>query len=184
MERYFESVMAEGTAGPSAAAGPRPQTAPQHDEDSYRGVPSRLRTAQGASELPPEVLAVERMLQEEGGTTGGWDERDHERFLRYRTQHRGRPDIYIAKTADDLVDHSPESVEQHERWYVRFQALLQAKRDAIRSWRSNKTHHQPASERETVPSSSDTKGRVRPQTAGNTRSTMCVWFYPLFCTLL
>lgn len=165
MERYFESVMSEGTAGSSSAAGPRPQTAPQHDEDAYRAVPSRLRTAQGTSELPAEVLAVERMLQEEGGTTGGWDERDHERFLRYRTQHRGRPDIYIAKTASDLVDHSQESVEQHERWYVRFQALLQAKRDAIRSWRTNKQHHEPAPDREAASSSSQAKARARPQTA-------------------
>ena len=48
---------------------------------------------------PPQVLAVERILREEGGVTGGWDERDHERFLRYRTQHPGQPRAYILKTA-------------------------------------------------------------------------------------
>ena len=42
---------------------------------------------------------MERILREEGGVTGGWDERDHERFLRYRTQHPGQPRVYISKTA-------------------------------------------------------------------------------------
>lgn len=116
--------------------------APEHntdflDESAWPA--SRVgQRLQATADLPPEVLAVERMLREEGGATGGWDERDHERFLRYRTQCRDRPEIYCARTAEDLPEHSLASCEQHERWYVRFQALLQAKRDAIRSWRSNK----------------------------------------------
>lgn len=131
--------MNEGTA-----AAPRPQTARDAADDELHEVASRVRTGgHGACDLPPEVLAVERILHEEGGSTGGWADPDHERFLRHRTQNRGRPDVYIAKTADDLPDHDVRSVEQHERWYVRFQALLQAKRDAIRNWRTNKQHQRP-----------------------------------------
>ena len=53
--------------------------------------------------LPPEVVAVDRILKEEGGSTGGWDDADHERFLRYRTQFKGLPHIYCAKTAEVIL---------------------------------------------------------------------------------
>jgi hypothetical protein len=32
-------------------------------------------------QLPPEVVAVERLLKEAGGSTGGWDDADHERCV-------------------------------------------------------------------------------------------------------
>ena len=66
MERYFEQCMHEGTTH-----APRPHTARggerlQPGED-HASVHSRVNTTVGASELPPEVLAVERMLQENPG---------------------------------------------------------------------------------------------------------------------
>ncbi|KAJ1489089.1 hypothetical protein T484DRAFT_1781122 [Baffinella frigidus] len=75
-------------------------------------------------QLPPEVLAVERLLAEEGGVTGGWDMRDHDRFLRYRTQFKGQRQVYCEKTAHDLVDHDIASVQGHDRWFDRYQVLL------------------------------------------------------------
>jgi hypothetical protein len=32
-------------------------------------------------QLPPEVVAVDRLLKEAGGSTGGWDDADHERCV-------------------------------------------------------------------------------------------------------
>ena len=56
--------------------------------------------------LPPEVVAVDRILKEEGGSTGGWSDGDHERFLRYRTQYRGQPHVYCVKTAEVTDQHA------------------------------------------------------------------------------
>jgi hypothetical protein len=63
--------------------------------------PSLARVGSAMSMARPraQVLAVEKILREEGGVTGGWDERDHERFLRYRTQHPGQLRVYVMKTA-------------------------------------------------------------------------------------
>jgi len=140
-----------------ATARTRPATA---SSDAHQ-VRSKIADMLQVPQLPPEVVAVDRILKEEGGSTGGWDDVDHERFLRYRTQFKGQPHIYCAKTAEDLPDHDVASVERHEMWYVRYLKLLEEKKAAIRSWRSNKHSH--------VPLDVDTEeggfARARPATA-------------------
>ena len=153
LEKVFESWVNGEPGRPRSAKGPTRQRSDEDEDDpgevafAEHVVTSRVETMFHAKELPPEVLAVERILREEGGTTGGWEERDHERFLRYRTQHRGQPHVYIQKTSDDLPAHDVTSVKAHERWYIRYLGLLQAKKAAIRTWRTS---------------------RARPQTSGGT----------------
>eukprot|EP00277_Geminigera_cryophila_P009580 CAMPEP_0179406676 /NCGR_PEP_ID=MMETSP0799-20121207/1036_1 /TAXON_ID=46947 /ORGANISM="Geminigera cryophila, Strain CCMP2564" /LENGTH=462 /DNA_ID=CAMNT_0021177785 /DNA_START=72 /DNA_END=1461 /DNA_ORIENTATION=+ len=122
-----------------ATAGTRPSTS-THQNGAVQ-TRSKVAAMINQPQLPPEVVAVDRILKEHGGSTGGWDDTDHERFLRYRTQFKGQPHVFCAKTAEDLVDHDIASVERHEIWYVRYLSLLEEKKAAIRSWRSNKHSH-------------------------------------------
>eukprot|EP00802_Teleaulax_amphioxeia_P011061 Tamp_11091.p1 GENE.Tamp_11091~~Tamp_11091.p1 ORF type:complete len:511 (-),score=143.10 Tamp_11091:426-1760(-) len=136
INEWLSSSEETGKSRP-ATAGARPSTAASDAHQARSKIASMIQQPQ----LPPEVVAVDRILREEGGSTGGWDDVDHERFLRYRTQFKGQPHIYCAKTAEDLPDHDVASVERHEMWYVRYLKLLEEKKAAIRSWRSNKHSH-------------------------------------------
>ncbi|XP_035291665.1 coiled-coil domain-containing protein 112 [Anguilla anguilla] len=82
--------------------------------------------------LPPEVNELERFLLLTGGRQGGWDQYDHEVFLRERGKRSGR----------DVLPHVPgkrgEEVVQHEEWYQRLLLLEEKKREAILKWRTQK----------------------------------------------
>ncbi|EKX37378.1 hypothetical protein GUITHDRAFT_116491 [Guillardia theta CCMP2712] len=144
----------------------RPSTAGASLSSKQEAMPVQSKIGRMLSQplLPPEVVAVDRILKEEGGSTGGWDDADHERFLRYRTQFKGQPHIYCAKTADDLPDHDLASVERHELWYTRYLTLLEKKREAIRSWRTNRQHEQEEQRTNTTVTKEEAPSR-RPQSA-------------------
>jgi len=159
MEEQLNAWMRGETSRPGTAAGLR-------GRDESSPIVSKIGTMLQSPQLPPEVLAVERLLAEEGGATGGWDTRDHDRFLRYRTQHKGQREVYCAKTAADLPDHDIESVRQHDRWFDHYQALLQRKREAIRSWRSSRAPGiSPEKPMPSTPGADESPARTRPATA-------------------
>ncbi|KAJ8380985.1 hypothetical protein SKAU_G00017630 [Synaphobranchus kaupii] len=85
--------------------------------------------------LPPEVNELERFLLLTGGRQGGWDQYDHEVFLKERAKKSG-------KQGRDTHPHVPgkrrEDVEQHEEWFQRLLFLEEKKREAILKWKSQK----------------------------------------------
>ncbi|KAJ8285271.1 hypothetical protein GJAV_G00024890 [Gymnothorax javanicus] len=105
-----------GTQGSKAVAAP-----PAH--------PTRVRVTQT---LPPEVKELERFLLATGGRQGGWDQYDHEVFLRERAKKRGRdaPPHVPGKTSDEVV--------RHEEWYQELLHLEEKKKEAILRWRSQR----------------------------------------------
>ncbi|KAH0628138.1 hypothetical protein JD844_008918 [Phrynosoma platyrhinos] len=80
------------------------------------------------SHLPEEVLDLERFLQQTGGRQGGWDEYDHQTFLKIFVKHKGKPS-YIDEAIDYLPDRTREDIQQHEKWYQEFQILEARKKE-------------------------------------------------------
>lgn len=73
--------------------------------------------------LPPEVKELERFLLLTGGRLGGWDQYDHEVFLRERAKRSGRdgPPHVPGKRADEVA--------QHEDWHEKLLLLEEKKRE-------------------------------------------------------
>ncbi|XP_060617909.2 coiled-coil domain-containing protein 112 isoform X1 [Anolis sagrei] len=89
------------------------------------------------SHLPEEVLELERFLQQTGGKQGGWDEYDHQTFLKIFIKHKGKPS-YMNEALDCLPDRTRENIQQHEKWYQEFQVLEARKKESIQKWKMKK----------------------------------------------
>uniref|UniRef100_A0A8C2T252 Coiled-coil domain containing 112 n=2 Tax=Coturnix japonica TaxID=93934 RepID=A0A8C2T252_COTJA len=84
--------------------------------------------------LPEEVVEFERFLQQTGGRQGGWDDWDHQNFLKVWTKHRGRLS-YVDEALKYLCGRTKEDVEQHGIWYREFLILQDRKKESIKKWK-------------------------------------------------
>lgn len=80
------------------------------------------------SHLPAEVVEFERFLQRTGGRQGGWDDYDHQNFLKVRTKHKGRLS-YVDEALEYLCGRTKEDIEQHDKWYQEFLILHKRKKE-------------------------------------------------------
>ncbi|RXN28610.1 geranylgeranyl transferase type-1 subunit beta [Labeo rohita] len=87
--------------------------------------------------LPAEVTALETFLQQTGGRHGGWDEFDHQSFLKVWTKHSGKP-LYRHEARLYLPGKTEEDVKLHEEWFLELRHLQDRKREAICKWRASK----------------------------------------------
>ncbi|XP_033020439.1 coiled-coil domain-containing protein 112 [Lacerta agilis] len=87
--------------------------------------------------LPHGVLELEKFLQQTGGKQGGWDEYDHQQFLKLWTKYKGKP-LYIDEVLDHLPDKTREDILQHEKWYQEFLILEAQKKESIQQWKIKK----------------------------------------------
>ncbi|CAL8344812.1 unnamed protein product [Lota lota] len=94
-------------------------------------------------DLPSEVRALESFLHKTGGLYGGWDQYDHQAFLKVWTRHAGRPALRKEATLY-LPGKSLQEVEQHEDWYRELLDLQDQKREAIQRWRASRLREQHA----------------------------------------
>ncbi|XP_028851721.1 coiled-coil domain-containing protein 112 [Denticeps clupeoides] len=85
--------------------------------------------------LPPEVSALETFLQQTGGQHGGWDQYDHQSFLKLWTRHGGKAS-YRREAALHLPHRTEEEVRLHEDWFLMLRELQEKKREAIDRWRT------------------------------------------------
>ncbi|XP_037113671.1 coiled-coil domain-containing protein 112 isoform X3 [Syngnathus acus] len=88
-------------------------------------------------EIPSEVRALEAFLQKTGGVCGGWEEFDHQAFLKAWTKHGGRAG-FRKEAKLYLPGKSQEEIEEHERWYQELIYLQEKRREAIQRWRNKK----------------------------------------------
>ncbi|XP_019743101.1 coiled-coil domain-containing protein 112 isoform X2 [Hippocampus comes] len=88
-------------------------------------------------DLPAEVRALEAFLQRTGGVCGGWEEFDHQAFLKVWTKCGGRAG-FRKEAKLYLPSKSQEEMEEHERWYQELIHLQDERREAIRRWKSRK----------------------------------------------
>ncbi|NWI16955.1 CC112 protein, partial [Crypturellus soui] len=84
--------------------------------------------------LPEEVVEFERFLQRTGGRQGGWDDYDHQHFLKVWTKHKGRAS-YMDEALEYLSGRTKEDIEQHDKWYREFLALQERKKESIKKWK-------------------------------------------------
>lgn len=81
-------------------------------------------------DAPPELKALDAFLQQTGGQYGGWDQYDHQSFLKVWTMHGGRSS-YIREVMAYLPARSQEEVLLHEEWYLKLQDLQERKKKVL-----------------------------------------------------
>ncbi|XP_074650032.1 coiled-coil domain-containing protein 112-like [Tubulanus polymorphus] len=88
-------------------------------------------------DLPPAVAAFEKFLSQTGGHKGGWDEYDHQTFLKFRNKYKGKP-IFLKELIPALPTQTEESIIEHETWYLDYLDFNERKKIAIQEWKSVK----------------------------------------------
>uniref|UniRef100_A0A3Q3D910 Coiled-coil domain containing 112 n=1 Tax=Hippocampus comes TaxID=109280 RepID=A0A3Q3D910_HIPCM len=81
-------------------------------------------------DLPAEVRALEAFLQRTGGVCGGWEEFDHQAFLKVWTKCGGRAG-FRKEAKLYLPSKSQEEMEEHERWYQELIHLQDERREVM-----------------------------------------------------
>ncbi|KAK7480009.1 hypothetical protein BaRGS_00028742 [Batillaria attramentaria] len=88
-------------------------------------------------DLPPEVAAFEKFVQQSGGHRGGWDEYDHGTFLKFRNRYKGRI-VFLDHLKGSLPTKTEDEIREHETWYQEYLFLNERKKDSIKNWREKK----------------------------------------------
>lgn len=78
--------------------------------------------------LPEEVVEFERFLQLTGGWQGGWDDYDHQNFLKVWKKHKGRLS-YVDEALEYFSGRTKEDILQHDKWYQEFIILHKRKKE-------------------------------------------------------
>ncbi|XP_032434608.1 coiled-coil domain-containing protein 112 isoform X2 [Xiphophorus hellerii] len=98
---------------------------------------STLKANPFNKDLPAEVKALEDFLQKTGGPHGGWDQFDHQAFLRVWMKHGGRSS-YRKEAKLYLPSKTQEEIQQHKDWHQELLYLQDKKREAIQRWKTSK----------------------------------------------
>ncbi|KAM9104015.1 coiled-coil domain-containing protein 112 isoform 2-T2 [Megaptera novaeangliae] len=107
-------------------------------EKTFRAMSSKVPVDKVTpSTLPEEVLEFEKFLQQAGGRQGGWDDYDHQNFVKVRNKHKGKP-AFMGEVLEHLPGRTQDEVRQHEKWYQKFLALEERKKESIQNWKTKK----------------------------------------------
>ncbi|XP_051056756.1 coiled-coil domain-containing protein 112 isoform X3 [Phodopus roborovskii] len=107
-------------------------------EKAFRAISSKVPVDRVIpSTLPEEVVEFENFLQQTGGRQGGWDDFDHQNFVKVRSKHKGKP-AFVKEVVEHLPGRTLEEVQQHEKWYQTFLALQERKKESIQNWKMKK----------------------------------------------
>ncbi|NXD17234.1 CC112 protein, partial [Nothocercus nigrocapillus] len=109
--------------------------------------------------LSEEVVEFERFLQRTGGRQGGWDDYDHQHFLKVWTKHKGRAS-YMDEALEYLSGRTKEDVEEHDKWYREFLILQERKKE-----KSEKMRRKECLQREEAQKQKAEEERKRQQAA-------------------
>lgn len=107
-------------------------------EKAFRAASSKVPVDKVTpSALPEEVVEFETFLQQTGGRQGGWDDYDHQNFVKMRSKHKGKP-AFMGEVLEHLPGRTQDEVQQHEKWYQKFLALEERKKESIQHWKTKK----------------------------------------------
>lgn len=95
------------------------------------------QATQTSSSLHPAVLAFDTFVERTGGHRGGWDDYDHQAFVRIKMRHGDKPD-FIEAAVSELPTRNQAEIEEHEQWYREYTKLNEAKKAAINEWKQQK----------------------------------------------
>lgn len=97
-------------------------------ERAFRAISSKLPVDRVTpSTLPEEVIEFEKFLQQTGGRQGGWDDLDHQNFVKVRNKHKGKL-TFMKEVIEHLPGRTLDEIQQHEKWYQKFLALEEKKK--------------------------------------------------------
>lgn len=107
-------------------------------ERAFRAISSKLPVDRVTpSTLPEEVIEFEKFLQQTGGRQGGWDDLDHQNFVKVRNKHKGKL-TFMKEVIEHLPGRTLDEIQQHEKWYQKFLALEEKKKESIQNWKIKK----------------------------------------------
>ncbi|XP_028313891.1 coiled-coil domain-containing protein 112 isoform X2 [Gouania willdenowi] len=106
-------------------------------KDNPKVAPTTTKIKAPDKNLPVEVQALDVFLQRTGGADGGWDQSDHQAFLKVWMKHGGRW-TYRKEAKLCLPGKSPEELDHHEEWYKELLLLQDRKRQVVQTWKSQK----------------------------------------------
>jgi hypothetical protein len=72
-----------------------------------------------------------------GGHNGGWDEIDHNLFLKTRNKHKGRAS-FLVELEGLVATKTRDEIESHDEWYKTYLNLNEFKKRAIKQWKESK----------------------------------------------
>jgi hypothetical protein len=104
---------------------------------------SSADTQQDISAIRAELASIDAAIAASGGSTGGWDPRDHTHFLKLRTQLSSRdPSAFLARVATE-VNKSPAEVAAHVEWFEKYEAYGKRKKELVAKWKAMKEVKDP-----------------------------------------
>ncbi|XP_041042429.1 coiled-coil domain-containing protein 112-like [Carcharodon carcharias] len=90
----------------------------------------------GPDNVLAEIAEFDKFLQRTG-RQGGWDDFDHQNFLKVWIKHKGKAS-FIEEALQYLVGRTHEDIMQHVQWYQEFLFLEERQKEAIQKWKTKK----------------------------------------------
>ncbi|XP_059500669.1 coiled-coil domain-containing protein 112-like isoform X3 [Stegostoma tigrinum] len=97
-----------------------------------------VSTNSGPENVLVEITEFDKFLQQTG-CQGGWDDFDHQDFLKVWTKHKGKAS-FIEEALQHLIGRTREDIMQHVQWYQEFLFLEERQKEAIQKWKTKKQH--------------------------------------------
>ena len=91
-----------------------------------------------ASTLLSSEPLLQKFLVAGGGHSGGWDDYDHQVFLKVKTHYHSEQDGLIEALLRELPARNREDLEGHEKWHREYLHLLEERKAAIAEWREER----------------------------------------------
>ncbi|GAV06771.1 hypothetical protein RvY_16702 [Ramazzottius varieornatus] len=89
-------------------------------------------------EKPAAVVDYENFIAANGGTTGGWDDFDHQEFLAFRQRLGPLQGALVHQAIANIPTKSPSETIEHEVWYSQYTTLFAARKEAVAGWKRKK----------------------------------------------
>eukprot|EP01083_Nonionella_stella_P090648 253236_1 len=133
----------------------------RHRNSNNRPVQSIREGSQtdGSGSLKEQIERLQELIDSEGGTTGFWDTRDHDHFLKLLARIPTNRTMLCQRASREIPNQSPESVDDHFEWYRRYVRYTERKRQIVVEWRKSK---QKKSTRSFSAAEGEEEGEIEP----------------------
>lgn len=98
---------------------------------------STVKKEVDSSGLPPKIADIQNWIDRHGGVAGGWDDRDHQMFLKIKVQ---APNIrtLVQRCVTEIPDQTGGTVTAHLQWYEKYLEMFDKKKELIREWKEER----------------------------------------------
>ncbi|CAG9320753.1 unnamed protein product [Blepharisma stoltei] len=149
------------------------------NEPSQTIISKPTKTLIEGIDAPPmlqEVMAIDKQIIDMGGNSLGWDEADHQEFMKLRTQHKGKQTIGFFQAAQNLLPTmDQESIKIHCKKYEEWIKLNEKKKEILAKWREEKKKRKESQTKLIDIEPAKPKPVKRPQSAFETQKKIEEW---------